>query len=162
MSDEPANPGETLARSRAFREASLRSEIRRAYAVIGIVAMVAVLVLTRGPGDLKPQLKIVAAAGVAFLFMLQVGALAFARWAQRRERAVPTWFVVAGVVAESLIPTGIMASHIHDGVLAPYASLSAPPVMAYGLMITLTTLRLRPWLCILAGAIAAAGYGGLL
>jgi serine phosphatase RsbU (regulator of sigma subunit) len=47
-------------------------------------------------------------------------------------------------------------------VLPPYATLGSPPLIAYGLMITLTTLRLRPWLCVLAGAVGAGSYGLLL
>lgn len=151
-----------LAGSRAFRAAALRSEVRRAYAVIGIITLVVLLVLWReAPPELNSFVKFTAVLGVVVLLAIQLGALAFARWAKQRERNIPTWFAVATVIIESLIPTAMMLSHILHGGLPPYTTLSSPPILAYGLMLSLTTLRLRPALCVLAGAVCAAGYAGI-
>ncbi|HYD01339.1 MAG TPA: SpoIIE family protein phosphatase, partial [Phycisphaerales bacterium] len=59
------------------------------------------------------------------------------------------------------IPTVIIFWQIVSRAFPPYTSLNSPPLLAYGIMIGLTTLRLRPWLCILAGTVCAAGYAGL-
>lgn len=154
---------DVLASSPAFREAALRSEVRRACAVIGVVLVVVLLViLPETRSDIDKRLVIVASIGLGVLVALQICVLGLARWAAKVERSIPVSFEVVTVVLESLVPTGMMLSHIVNGTLAPYAALSTPPILAYGLMITLTTLRLRPWMCILAGASAAAGYAGLL
>lgn len=154
---------EALRRSQAFRQAALEGEVRRAYAVLVVVALVMLLVLqNRATRHLDARLYLVGAAGVGTLLLLQALDLFLARRALAGGRSLPLWFIVLLVVAEAAIPTAMMLTHILSGALAPFAALSAPPVLAYGLMITLTTLRLRPWLCLLAGTIAAAGYAGLL
>jgi serine phosphatase RsbU (regulator of sigma subunit) len=149
----------SLARSRAFREASLRSETRRAYAVVGVVLLSAILVFLPHSGMALPaDVRIVGSVGLSLLFVLQIVILSFIRWARRRDCNLPFWFVAATVVIECLIPTGMCAWHFWRDSLPPYATLSAPPIFAYGVLICLTTLRLRPALCILAGTLSGAGY----
>lgn len=153
----------TMDRARAYREAALRTEVRRAYAVLTVVALSTLLVILRVTKQgLDPRLVLAGASGFALLLGLQLVVLVAARRALASGRMLPTWFIVLTVVLESTIPTAMMAYHIATGTLAPYASLSSPPILAYGLMLSLTTLRLRPGLCLLAGATAAAGYAGLL
>jgi hypothetical protein len=152
-----------LTGSRAFREAALRSEVRRAYAVMGMVVLVYVLVIAgESRRDLDDRIRFAAAIGLGVLFALQLAVLAFARWARRRERVIPNWFIVLTVCIEGLIPTGMILANILPGLLPPYAALSSPPILAYGLLLSLTTLRLRPDLCVVAGVLGAAGYSGLL
>jgi serine phosphatase RsbU (regulator of sigma subunit) len=152
-----------LATSPAFHAESLRSEVRRVYAVLGVIVLIFVLVIM-GKSRHELDYHVRLAAGIALwgLLALQLSILAFARWAGRHDRTIPTWFVVTTVVIESLMPTGIMVSNILPHALPPYVSLSSPPILAYGLLISLTTLRLRPMLCVLAGAIGAASYAVLL
>jgi hypothetical protein len=150
----PTPAREPLARSQAFREASLRSETRRAYAVIGVIGLVALLVFNGGASrDLDPRLQIAGVTGIAALLVLQISVLVVASWSRRKGRDIPLWFITATVLLESLIPTAMMFAHIATGTLRPYAVLSSPPILAYGIMITLTTLRLRA---------SALGYAGLL
>ena len=152
-----------LAESPAFRAAAVRSEERRAYAVIGAIGLVVALVLRpEAWRALDPRARMAAVIGLGVLVAIQLVVLAMARWARRRERSLPRGFVVATVVVESLVPSGIMLFDMLPGVLPPYAALNSPPILAYGILIALTTLRLRPALCILAGVIGAAGYGALL
>jgi serine phosphatase RsbU (regulator of sigma subunit) len=159
----PGARGDALARSEAFRQASLQSEIRRAYAVIGVAGLLILLVIRSGAqGDMDPRLAIIAFAAIGILLALQMAVLLMARWARRRRRMIPMWFIVASVVIEALIPAGIMLHHIVHGTIPPYAALSSPPLLVFAIMIGLTTLRLRPWLCILAGGVASIAYGGLL
>jgi serine phosphatase RsbU (regulator of sigma subunit) len=157
----PAN--RSLAGSRAFREAALRSEVRRAYAVIGMVALVFVLVIAgESRRELDDRIRAAAAVGLSLLFSLQLAVLAFAPWARRRDRVIPNGFIVFTVCIEAFIPTGMMLASILPGLLPPYAALSSPPILAYGLMLSLTTLRLRPDLCVVAGILGAASYAGLV
>jgi hypothetical protein len=140
----------------------LRSEIRRAYAVIGVIVLVFVLVIMgKSRHDLDDRIRLAAGIGLGVLLAVQLGVLALARWAGLRQRNMPTWFVVLTVIIESLIPTGIMLSNIVPGALPPYVSLSSPPILAYGLLTGLMTLRLRPALCILPGTLGALSYAGL-
>ena len=156
-------PHRSLPASRAFRAAALRSEIRRAYAVIGVIVLILVLVLTgRSREQLDFTVHITAAVGLLALLGLQLAMISLARWAAHRDRDLPGWLVTATVVLECLVPTGMIAAHIASGTLPPYAFLSSPPILAYGTLITLTTLRLRPALCVLAGAVSAGGYGAVL
>jgi serine phosphatase RsbU (regulator of sigma subunit) len=152
-----------LSASRAFREAAARSEVRRAYVVIGVIGLMVGLLLVRNSTEaIEYQIRIAGAMGIGVLFGLQLGVIAFVRWTQRHERSIPTWFSVATVVIESLIPSAMILSNIVSGALAPYVSLSSPPILVYGLLMSLTTLRLRPLLCVLAGAVSAAGYAAIL
>jgi serine phosphatase RsbU (regulator of sigma subunit) len=152
-----------LGESRAFREASLHSEVRRAYAFIGVVLLVAVVVFVRPASNpIEYRVRTVGLIGLAVLIAVNVGVLRFVRWAVRHEKTIPAWFNVITVVIECLVPTGIMVSHIMSGTVAPYAALSAPPIFGYGLLICMTPLRLRPGLCVLAGVVCAAGYGAVL
>jgi serine phosphatase RsbU (regulator of sigma subunit) len=153
----------SLARSRAFLDASLRSEVRRAWAVIGVIALIFLLVFVRHRWhDIDPRLVVASLIGVGMLFLVQVAALALARRVRMLSRPLPTWFMLSTLVIESLIPTGIMAANIWSGALSPHASLVSPPLLANGIMVILMALRLRPWMCILAGSIAALGYAALL
>jgi serine phosphatase RsbU (regulator of sigma subunit) len=158
-----ATPADTLARSRAFREASLRSEQRRAWAVTGVLILILIPVLVHITNrGVDAQVKAVAMVAILALFTVQLGTVALARWAERRARGMPAWFGVVSVVIESLVPTAMMFWHIVHNLFPPYATLLAPPVVAYGLLISLATLRLRPALCVLGGVVSAAGYAGLL
>jgi serine phosphatase RsbU (regulator of sigma subunit) len=153
-----------LSKSRAVREASLRSEVHRAYAVIGVILLIVVVVLLPEArrGDLLPHVRIASVIGIGILLAVQLGVLLLARWAQRHDRMVPSTLVVLTVVVESLIPSGMIFSHTVTGGLPPFTALCAPPVLAFGMMLTLTTLRLRPALCLLAGTVSALSYAGVL
>lgn len=159
----PSSPQRTLTRSRAFLDASLQSEVRRAYAVIGVLLLVILLLLLPDSSrDLDPRILAVGGVGLAILLSIQLGVLWSVRWARARELPIPSWFIAATVVFESLIPSGILMWHILQGTFPPYAVLSSPPVLAYGLLITLTTLRLRPWLCILSSFVCGGSYAFML
>lgn len=156
----PARPG---GEPRALSEAVLRSETRRVYAVISVVILAAFLVLARGPdSELDPRIKVASLVGIGLLLGIQVGSLGCVSWARRHGRNIPGWMTATTVVIESLVPSGMMLAHIVDGALPAYATLTSPVILAYGLLLTLTTLRLRPLLCILSGGVAAVSYAAVL
>jgi serine phosphatase RsbU (regulator of sigma subunit) len=159
MAGPRSSARESLALSAAFREAALRSEVRRAYLVLAIMALLFGLIFL-GPSThaLRRQIVVVGINGVAIVVAIQLITLLFARSRGR----IPEWFIIFGVVAESLIPTGMMFWNVLSGTFTPFVALSSPPLLAYGIMIGLTTLRLRPWLCLLAGCVGGAGYIALI
>src|SRR5690349_16273916 len=85
---------DALTASRAFLAASVRSEVRRAYAVVGVAVLIVVLVLLRSARALHVQVLVAAATGIGVLVAVQLVVLAIARWAARHGRGIPTWFVV--------------------------------------------------------------------
>ncbi len=163
MPESPAaDQIDLLSRSDAFRDAALRSEERRAYAVLGVVAIiVAPLTILGASRPVEPNLLIIGVIAGAALVAIQVLTIAATRWARRRERTLPSWFDAAGVTIECSIPTAVILAHIELDTFTPHTALTAPPLLAYGLLIGLTTLRLRPLLCVWAGVVAASGYAGL-
>jgi len=74
---------------------------------------------------------------------------------RRHDRLIPGWVDALSVAVECSVPTGVILAHILLGAVAPYVAVSSPSIRAYGLLITLTTMRLRPGLCLLGGAVAA-------
>lgn len=164
MADVPTPPGgDTLARSRAFRQAALRSEELRAYAVLSILLVIAapVVVLT-ATSPIPPKLLIVGAIAGLLLLTLQGANIAISRWARRRDRDLPFWPGLLGVAVECSIPTVVVYAHLRLATMPAYTALTAPPLIAYAVLISLTTLRLRPWLCVWGGLVACLGYGGLI
>jgi len=152
-----------LSRSQAFHEASLRSEVRRAYAVIAVSIMVVLLVVAPATShDISNRLVVVVVVGLLILITIQLGILLLAPIARQHNRGIPMWYVLPTLIIESVIPSGMMLWHVRFESIAPYAALSSPPVLAYGLLIGLTAMRLRPWMCILSGFLGAASYGGIL
>lgn len=145
-------------------QAIARSEVRRAWAVIGVACMLLVIATLRDARQVTPAFQVIAATGLAAMIGMQCVVL----WIARRSRppgtgrGIPTWAQWATVVGESMIPTGMMVAHIAGGTLTPYAALSSPPVFVYGVIISLTTLRLRPVLCLAGGTLVAGGYLGVL
>ncbi len=152
-----------LSRSEAFRAAALRSEERRALVTLGVIALVFTMFALRSLSpEFDRRIRMAAFFGAALLAALQFVGWLIVRRARRRAGSVSTAFSVSTVVIECLVPTGLMGSLIACEALKPYAALSSPAVLIYFLMIILSTLRLRPALCVLAGAVCAAGYGLLL
>lgn len=149
-----------LAGSDAFRVAALRSEIRRAYIVMGVMALLA-LMIVRPDAPISLDWRLIAAAisGISVICGLQLVILRMARRALGTGTRIPEWFTILTAVVESLVPTAIIFVAMSAGALPGYAALSAPPILAYGSLVCLMALRLRPGLCVLAGGVSAGGYG---
>lgn len=158
-----SNSSLALTRSRAYSEASLRGEFRRACAVLGVLGLISLLLITSGlRRGLPRELLAVGATAVAALALVQGVVMVMIARSRRRGQPMPYSLMAVTVVFECLVPTAILSWHVVRGVLPPYAVLGTPAVLAYGILITLTTLRLYPSLCILAGSVSSAGYAGLL
>lgn len=103
-----------------------------------------------------------ALVGVGAVMLLQCATLLYTRRLIRAKLAMPGWYSVTTVMIESLVPAGILLVQILAAKLQPYAALSAPPVLAYGLVFALTTLRLRPALSLLSAITASVSHAGLV
>lgn len=144
------------AESSAFTQAALRSEVTRANAVIAIIVALLVFIFLYESRAMDYRLVATAIGGLLVLLSVQVVMRLSVRWALKRHATLPMWFLATSVIVESLVPSVMIAAHLYSGALPPYASLVSPSIFAYGIVIALSTLRLRPWLCVLSGAVVAA------
>lgn len=139
----------------------LSSERTRALAVIAVASFFTIFLIFRA-GGVDHRLRSSAIVGLSVLVALQVVVLALIRRARAKDATLPVWFVVLSVVIESAIPTAMIATNIARGVVPPYAALVAPPIFLYGVLMSLTTLRLVPMLCVLSGVLVASGHVAIL
>jgi PAS domain S-box-containing protein len=71
---------------------------------------------------------------------------------------MPRWAWPANAVIEASLPTMMLFVLTEGRVMGPYRALSAPATHGYYIFIVLSTLRLRPGLCVLTGLASALGY----
>jgi serine phosphatase RsbU (regulator of sigma subunit) len=150
-------------RPTALRAALVRSEIRRAYVVLCVVGLVALLVASQELlRNVDRRIPVSGAVAVVVIATLQGAVLVVAHRALRARRRFPEWFAFVTVWVEALVPTAVLWVQIRYRTIDPYAALTAPPILVYGLLTALTTLRLQPWLCVLAGAVTSGSYLALV
>lgn len=89
-----------------------------------------------------------------------VAAAVVTRRANKAHRLLPTWFSVSVLVIELLIPTGAMLAQIVSPQLDGFSALGAPVVLTYAILILLSILRLRVWMCVMAGMLAGSLHLG--
>lgn len=128
-----------------------------------VIALIAILVLSaRSSRDMDHRLVFGGIIGLSLIGVIQFALLWMTRRARALERAIPTWFIISTIVFEALIPSGMMLGQILGKLLPPYTTLVTPPLLAAGVVVSLSTLRLRPWMCIVSSSVAAGAYLGLL
>jgi len=150
--------------SEAFDKASLSSERYRAIGLLCICAgfIVMDVVLAIGdPGNIHNYaVSFFYWSGLAVYEGILLAVTLHAQWAHQRVRP---WVWAINTAIECLVPSlailGLTADKTH---LGPYRALVSSSVLIYFLFIILSTLRLRPALCIIAGLSSAAGYVAVL
>jgi serine phosphatase RsbU (regulator of sigma subunit) len=150
--------------SKAFRLTELRSECIRVAATLVVFGGLLALVLIRAITSLANGLR-----GEAWPFGLLLAVftayelvwLRFVKRALKSAQAIskPTW--VAGILAESLLPTIALVLQLHTSLIGPHRALTSPVVHAYFLLIILSTLHLDSGLSRTAGALSAGGYAAV-
>jgi serine phosphatase RsbU (regulator of sigma subunit) len=147
--------------SEAFRRAQLRSERTRivgfllALSALGAI-VVARTLITGAPEErelLPPVLLLVGA-----LLAYEAALLAAVNRHIAAERELPRWLWPVNLAVEVLAPTVALFLLTGTQVLGPYRTLVAPVVLAFPMLIILSTLRLDPRLCGLIGILSGAGY----
>ena len=153
----------TIIPSDAFRRAVLRSEQTRILGLILVFAVTLAMVVARilsGPPEefyllLQCVALIVAASAYEGLM------LALAQRAIRRGSDLPLWVWAVDATAGTLIPTTAILLLTESSVIGPYRALAAPASHTYYFFIILSTLRLRPAICLLIGLASALGFAAL-
>src|SRR5436309_3561847 len=84
----------SLAQSPAFRAAALRSEVRRASAVLGVIVLTLAIGLRSAWPALPHYVRLTAIWGIGLLIVIQLLILAAVRWARRHDRKMPEWFLL--------------------------------------------------------------------
>jgi HD-GYP domain-containing protein (c-di-GMP phosphodiesterase class II) len=146
----------------AYQAELLRSERQRVLWLLAVVlTMLAFtlgrnLMFFRGQHLLLATLPVTLLAVVAALVQLQLLARA-----EQQRRNPPPWIWPAAAVVEASLPTIILLALARLPSVGPEHALSYPTITVYFLVTLLSTLHLRPSICILSGATAAAGYLGV-
>lgn len=150
--------------SNSLEFAAQRSEARRLLLValvFGIFGSLAVLRAIIGVKTLFGESIYAIIPCIAVGVAAALGSRAVVRHANRNHRLLPMWFWVANLITELSIPTIGIFILIIDPQINGFEALGAPVVLTYAVLIVLSVLRLRVWLCFLAGGTAAAMHAGL-
>jgi serine phosphatase RsbU (regulator of sigma subunit) len=137
------------------------SEYRRLLVFLGILLVVQALALVRhviGGDEWMASVTVVAISTYAVATAYAVGLLLALRAARRTSRILPSWVWVVSTCIESLVPVPAMVVLHATAPTAAMSELPSPSLILYGAIIALSVLRLRPWLCVLSGAIGAVSW----
>lgn len=148
-------------KSPAFQIAALQSERLRIFSLFGFIGIfVAVTLvrvfLTRTASLTTPWAWNLALASAVIAYegwMLRTVNLALSA-----ERGLPGWVWVLSTVLETSIPALAIAFLTSPQVEVAYRPLASPAILVFFILIIISTLRLNPMLCFLAGAVAAGTY----
>ncbi|MFO0860717.1 MAG: PP2C family protein-serine/threonine phosphatase [Phycisphaerales bacterium] len=149
------NPHSSIPGSLDF--AAQASEARRLLLVAIVFAVFGMLALVRAAVGVK------ALAGESLYFIIPVitigiataiGSRALVLRAHANGKLMPMWFWVINLFEELMIPTGGILILIIDPRVSGFDAIGAPVILTYGVLITLSVLRLRVWMCMLAGTAA--------
>jgi Stage II sporulation protein E (SpoIIE) len=155
------NPaGNEPIQSEAFGRAVVRSDRYRIVGMLcvcGVFALIDVGEALVHPGELRRYLVFL--SWWSILAAYEGGLLLLTTISQRRGRPVRTWVWGINTAIECLLPSlAILGLTADKGYLGPYRALVSSSVGVYYFFIILSTLRLSPVLCIIAGSVCAAGY----
>jgi serine phosphatase RsbU (regulator of sigma subunit)/protein-S-isoprenylcysteine O-methyltransferase Ste14 len=149
--------------SEAFDKASLRSERFREIGLLCICAgfiLLDVITAIVDPGNIRGYAQgMFYWCGLALYEGILLALTVHGQWTGLRVRS---WVWAVSTAIECLLPSlailGLTAAKAHYG---PYRALLSSTVLVYCLFIILSTLRLSPALCVIAGISSAAGYAGM-
>ena len=143
--------------SPAFREALLKSEKKRIFAIISFVLLFALLVAVRifALGSAMSRYGLLAAA---LLIAFELWLLRVVNEALHSGQIVPRPLWYCSLTLESLFPALGIAFFASHRLQADYRPLATPWVLAYFPLILLTVLRLSPKVCCVSGLASALGY----
>ena len=148
----------------AFHNAELQSERLRIFGVLGFLALLVVVMAIR--------LFVVHTASIVdpriwwalFLICMMTGCeywmLRKATFALRAQSSLTSLLWIFSTIIEASLPAWAIAFLPNQDVDAVYLPLATPLLLTFGIFIVLSTLRLKPWISILSGFVAATSYLG--
>jgi serine phosphatase RsbU (regulator of sigma subunit) len=144
--------------SKAFEQASLKSESYRVIALLCVLVAIVIFVIARGVATQNYLLMVAQTVVLGFVIAHEGVMLRASRSAIRDDTDVMPELWVFNVLIESQIPTVALFVLLLTQWMTPHQVLVAPAVALYFLFITLSTLRLRPSLTLITGVLSALGY----
>src|SRR5262245_4171679 len=151
-------------RSKAFKEAALRSERVRIIGVLSTLALLLLIVVARALAP-SGSLEIRYLPGLLLLIGVMIGyeAIMLARVNRHiaSQQEFPAWGWKVNLFVEAVFPTLALLWFTESPLLGPYRTLVAPAVFTYFFVILLSTLRLNPSLSRWTGLLSGAGYGAV-
>lgn len=142
----------------AFQHAALESESRRILGLLCLLGALALYTVARGLAAGEFRLLLAQTLLLALALAYEGFMLAVVRGALRSVREVRSAVWVLNVFVETQIPTAALFLLLDSRLMSPHQALVAPAVLAYYLLIILSTLRLSPVLSLWTGVTAALGY----
>ena len=155
---------DTKINSVAFHVAELQSERLRIFGVLAFLGLLVVVMAVRifvihtasidDPRLWRALLLIGAMTGCEY-WMLRTATRAL-----HAQSGLTPSFWVFSTALEASAPSWAIAFLPSQGVEAIYRPLATPMLLAFGIFIVLSTLRLKPWVSIFSGFVAATSYVG--
>lgn len=152
----------TQINSDAFQLAELRSERLRIIGVLGFMALLVILTAIRlfvfrtlSTNDARMWWSLLI---IVFLTAVESWMLGTVSFALRSQRPLTAQFLVLSTVLEVSVPAWAIALLPSRDIEFIYRPLATPLLLVFGIFILLSTLRLKPWISILSGSVAAVSY----
>jgi len=145
---------------KAFQRAALSSESRRIIGMLFVLIAALIGVSVRNLAIGHRELLYAQAGLLALAIAYEALAFMIVKRALRLNADVPKGLWLINVFVEAGLPTLGVLILIESSTTDPVDALVAPAVSLYFLIILLSTLRIRPSLSFLTGAISALGYLG--
>lgn len=152
---------DTQINSEAFHTAELKSERLRIFGVLSFLGLLVVImgvrlfvVKTASTADLRVW------GSLFFIFFVtacESWMLGMVSSSLRAQHPLTTGFWIFSTALEASVPAWAMAL-LPSQLDMAYRPLATPLVLVFGIFIVLSTLRLKPWISILSGSVAAVSY----
>lgn len=156
----------SITASEVFQYRAQRSEALRALLMCAVfLALLVALFARRLSGEavmasdamFYPRLAVTVAA-----IVVELGLWAWISKANRQSTLMPSWLWVGTAIFELAVPTAMMAIAYVASPRGAYASLTAPPLLVFPIVILMSVLRLRPMFTLYIGLGSAAVHWTLV
>jgi serine phosphatase RsbU (regulator of sigma subunit) len=150
--------------SLAFHNAELQSERLRIFGILGFLGLLVIVMAIRlfvihTASVVDPRVR-----GALFLVCVMAGCeysmLRRVTIALRAQSRLRSHFWIFSTALEASLPSWAIAFLPSQDVAAVYRPLATPLLLAFGIFIVLSTLRLKPWISVFSGFIASISYIG--
>lgn len=158
-SDQGSNSHPGLAR------ALQRSEVRRAWVLIGVMGVLSLIATTRfllGGAVMTAPMYLGRLSITILAVLYALGMVALVRRAERDSRLLPAWLWAASTLFETMMPTAALLSTMLISEIPATQADAAPAVLNYLTLAVISVLRLRPAHCVFGGIATLVQHAGLV